>query len=826
MKINTILLWLMLGLIVPNYGQLPAQLLSEYLATHHLEKVYINHDKPYYTTGETIWCKVHLLNGRTHQAFEASPIVYVDWINPKGEIVKTYYLKIKAGIAALDIQTDTTWAAGNYTLRGYTLYQKNFEEAYLFQKEILLTDFYKKEIKKATKELDFSVQFFPEGGDLVTGLSSKVAFKAQNKKGEAIEVNGVLETAKGQMITPLKSLHEGMGFFNLLPTEKTTYLATFTHLGQTKTFELPPSLEKGYVVKIDTRPADQIKVKITGNTKPLLAGCTLIGQVRGQVFLSQQLAEEEKMIALAINKSTLPVGLLHFTLFNRQNYPVSERLIFNKKKAEKIATTINISNQIIKNRTLVKGTIASLQTSKIIPSQLSISIYNQDLIADDLQGLTIENYLLLQSDLKGHISNINQYFQKDDTKTRTLLDLLLLTHGWRRFTWQQVLNKEKIDLIYPTEETFSFAGQVKKEGKNKPVKADVFLNILTQKDFAFANMTTGAEGLFLFEGFAFEDTTDLLIQANIFNERKAKKVKEGTTKRVGNKFVDIEVFNLHETPYNPTLSLKPAQLQPAVLEQKVAEIAEIQGATIIDSSLWSIDLDEVTVSRKRITYRQKRYADVRTKYQSRGVFHFSSTPKFFAEDLFKHTPSFVDIFDLIMAAIPGAGRADLAGVRGISLGRGKNSVNFALNGQIVTSDYLQNIRAEAVDVIDVITGMKATAAYGVDPVIAILTKEGEALEKAVSKAQNIGRQQIEHPGFYQAKTYYQPDYRISAARRGQKADYRTTIYWNPAITIEDKMMPFEFYTGDIAGNYLIWVEGITQEGIPFTARDTFFVTEN
>ena len=35
------------------------------------------------------------------------------------------------------------------------------------------------------------------------------------------------------------------------------------------------------------------------------------------------------------------------------------------------------------------------------------------------------------------------------------------------------------------------------------------------------------------------------------------------------------------------------------------------------------------------------------------------------------------------------------------------------------------------------------------------------------------------------------------------------------------MLLFEFYTGDIAGHYLILMEGITQEGISFTAKDSF-----
>lgn len=811
-----------------SYNQNPTELLEQYLSSHHSEKIYVNHDKPYYLIGETIWCKVYLVDAITHQTYATEPIVYVDWISPKGKILKTYYLKIKNGVANLDIPTESTTKAGKYTLRAYTLYQKNFDPAFLFQKEIAITDFYENKSKTSGERLDFNLQLFPEGGDLVTGITSRVAFKVQNEKGENIVINGVVEMNNGQEIATIKTLNEGMGFFNVTPQKGSEYWVKVIYQNNEKKFPLPKAIGKGYGMKCDTRSSKHVKVSLVTNRANLLKGCQLIGHLRGQVFYNQ-IFENHAALTLAINQQELPTGLLTFTLFDEQQRPVCERLVYNKNPSQKVAVNISLEKEETKKRSLMKGVLSTLQQDTITPSQLSISVYNSSLMPDDLLGLTIENYLQLQSDLKGRIHNVNQYFDSDNAKTRTLLDLLLMTHGWRRFTWQQILDQQKMDITYPIETSFSFSGQITKELKDKPVKANVFLNVLDEENYAFANVTTGPDGLFHFEGFDFKDTTDLLIQANIYNEKKLKKVKEGVVKRVGNKAVDIDLFKLYELPVDATLSLKPGTDKPAeVLKKYAKEVAEVTNQEIIDSSLWSIDLSEVTVSRRKLTVREQQYEDLREKFKEKGMFYFGATDKFFTDDLYKYTAKFTDVFDLIRTAVPEARIAGTPANRRVYLSTRALVANgpgvlFALDGRIVPAARLDLIPPEAVYAIDVIKQLPATMIYG-GVTISIITKDEAATAAAISKVQNVGIKQIRHPGFYQAKTFYSPVYDQPLVD-SLASDYRVTLHWQPNIEITDAAQHFEFYTGDIEGNHLIWVEGITKEGGPFTGKASFFVRE-
>ena len=117
-----------------------SQSIDERLQTHqeayHLEKIYISHNQPYYSPGDTLYGKIFLVDGRSHQYFDGTPLVYVDFISESGIIQISYTVKIKDGTGNLFMPISNELGEGKYILRAYTQYQKNFEEDYIFQKEI------------------------------------------------------------------------------------------------------------------------------------------------------------------------------------------------------------------------------------------------------------------------------------------------------------------------------------------------------------------------------------------------------------------------------------------------------------------------------------------------------------------------------------------------------------------------------------------------------------------------------------------------------------------------------------------------------------------
>ena len=800
-------------------AQNPATALERYQASHHLEKIYISHDKPQYSPGDTIWCQLFLRDGVTHQAFDAAPLVHVDWIGPGGESRHSILLKAPAGSAAFEIPTYAEEEGGIYVIRAYTQHQRNFDPAFFFQKQIrLLAAVPDNEQDDDMPVSDYSVSFFPEGGQMVTGLTSIIAFKARDENGRNINLTGQIVDEKGTRVTGVETIHEGMGQFVLNPGTEARYFLETSYLGIKKKFALPVPSPDGLLLSAKTTSPGKIRLRIESSDPASMAGSMLIGHLRGQVFLSEALTRPQN-ITLSLPDTAIPSGLLHFTLFDPANRPVCERLVFNRNPQEEIEVDINLDRERHQPKKPIDFGI-DLQTASAMAAAIySVTVYNAELIPEEDQ-LDIVNYFLLQSDLKGKIRNIGRYFADDDAETRSLRDLLLLTHGWRRFTWSDVMVEESPGIQYPTEESIAIAGRVTKEGKDKPVRADITLTTLSEEAFTSASVTTAEDGLFYFKGFNFSDTTDLLLQAAVHRPSRKKKQKEDEIKISGNRYVDIKLINLHEFPFDSSLSFPVEAVVAEKAEQFVRVAEQNRQIDSIYLPTWAIDLEEITV-RARLSPGQIREQAIERKYRERGLFYFSSTEKFLTDNPIYDNFRKTTVFELIRTIVPGATFLRKNGEPKIIYGRLSRDVEayIALDGRLVPAFALESIDPNNIAIIDVVTGMRADALYGAAPVIALVSKDPE--EIAAQKV-NPGILNLQHPGYHQAREFYSPNYdRIPLEE--QKPDYRTTLYWHAGKIEGNARSKFQFYAGDLEAAYLIRVEGITEDGVPFTATRTFRV---
>ena len=229
------------------------------------------------------------------------------------------------------------YGEGRFILRAYTQYQKNFEDCFIFQKEIkVIGETPLPPTEEAADKNNFRIQFFPEGGRLIAGLTARVAFKAVDGQGQPIDVKGSIINKSKNIVTPFKSLNEGIGIFNLTPETNEQYKAEVNWNGIKKEFYLPSILKEGYVLKVSNRKKESLTIQLTANVKSGLEGCTLVGHLRGQPFLHQSFETAENQ-RLLLDKREIPAGVLHFTLFDDKERPVCERLVFNNNPTESLS---------------------------------------------------------------------------------------------------------------------------------------------------------------------------------------------------------------------------------------------------------------------------------------------------------------------------------------------------------------------------------------------------------------------------------------------------------------------------------------------------------
>lgn len=136
---------LSIGLMAfPAYGQGPVnpKLLKttnrfhQYIQNHPQEKVYLHLDKTQTALGETIWFKAYLMDAATHTETTASSLVYVDLIDPHPASWKRGISMPARKIGAGDFFIPPGSLPGNYTIRAYTQYMRNFDEAFFYHQVI------------------------------------------------------------------------------------------------------------------------------------------------------------------------------------------------------------------------------------------------------------------------------------------------------------------------------------------------------------------------------------------------------------------------------------------------------------------------------------------------------------------------------------------------------------------------------------------------------------------------------------------------------------------------------------------------------------------
>ena len=315
---------------------------------------------------------------------------------------------------------------------------------------------------------NINVQLFPEGGDLVNGLTSKVAFKAVNEFGKPADIEGVVIDSKGQELTAFASYHQGMGAFSLTPKANEQYTVKITKPANvTNSFIIRDAMDNGYALEV--RKIDKKQVYLT--VKSTLADkLYLVGNVRGHKYFSTSIDVKKGENQITIPTKFFPIGVAQFTLFDSKGIERAERLAFVNKDKQ-----INIEIETDKEKYLprekVKMTIkVSDERGMPMPANLSISVVDDQLLtfADD-KSSNILSWMLMEADLRGTIYEPNFYFDKTEEKADLALDYLLMTAGWRRFTWTEIKENKQKRITYKNEKT-ELSGIIRSAADKQPLE--------------------------------------------------------------------------------------------------------------------------------------------------------------------------------------------------------------------------------------------------------------------------------------------------------------------------------------------------------------------
>ena len=767
-----------------------AQHFDRQLIVFPQEKIHLHTDRNMYVPGERIWFKAYLTDAVTHQPATYSRYVYAELIDSHDSLVSRVMVRPENEMFYGHLFLSEIIPEGDYTLRAYTRYMENLGDDYFFKKNIRIGNLTSPQPSPKEKERtgrdDFDVTFFPEGGNLVEGVFCKVAFKALNGNGYSESISGEIIDGNGSVITSVKTFHAGMGVFSYVPESGKRYLLKCQNLnGLEKQFELPQPDPRTYTLNV-SQHNNRISVGFKKSPQAPESSCYLLAHCRGTVVYFASWSHENEYIAFA--EEELPAGIIQFILFDEQMNPLSERLVFCKNYDE-AKPEFYTDKAVYEKRDKVTATL-TLSPSLLERTGMSLSVA----ITDDTDipidsSTTILSSLLFSSELKGYIENPDWYLQ-DHIQSVTALDLLMMTHGWRRYNIHKVVKGKQEFPAIACQTSQEISGAVKSLTRARPVTGSEVLILVNDSKFGLTS--TDENGRFMFRDFEYPDSVDYFLRA--LNNRGSDRVEI---------VMDGASFpKLVHAPQSP-VTKTPVTMDDMKNElESNSFITKAEQRSHYDDDMRVIHLNEMEVTAPRIErkveprlqYTLNKSADATIQKEEVEILNYRNTSDYIASILLKY-------FNKGPAS-------DVIGGPPLILIDG-TPLEFDPENPI--DKHLQVYEIESFDVFHGI-GATVFGVRGANGVISITTKTGDGNSRRERDESNYT---VYTPlGYQNPVEFYSPKYETLESKHLTIPDYRTTIFWKPDIVISEDSgkASFEFYTSDFSTTFSVVIEGITADG--------------
>ncbi len=748
------------------------------------EKLYVHTDKNFYLTGELLWFKIYNVDAGQNTPLNISKVAYVDILDEANNAVLQTKISLNNGAGNGSLYIPVTLKNGNYKLRAYTNWMKNFGPDAFFEKVIKLVNPLT-EITATTKEAakPINIQFFAESGNLLAGVNSTVGFKALGSNGKGIEINGVVINQRNDTVARFQSLKFGMGSFTFIPEANSTYKA-IVRIGRDNALinDLPVVTSKGYsihVINPDKQP--ELKISTRGNNNEPLYLFVHCGH---RVMLAQNIVTDANGDAsVLLDKTKLGQGINHITVFNSSRQPVCERLIFNRPNV------LNVLGQVqtqYKTRKPVDIAIStSITGGKPIPANMSVSVFKLDSLnnADDTD---IASYLWLGSELKGNIESPRYYFEVVSTETDKALDNLLLIQGWSRFKWDDVLNSKQKFTYLPEYDGHLITGQITNAAE-KPARGVLTYLGVSGKRVQLYGAVADSTGKLLFNTRQLFGPGEIVLQTN--TEKDSSKYNITITSPFSEQYSSykLPLFSLdkqwQKSLENASIGMQVQNIYtPDKLKQYInpmvdstAYFGDFHKRYLLDDYTRFITMEEVW----------REYIVEVLVYTSKNRMHFHVLSPI---EMYKDVDPLVLLDGVPIFNIDRAFKIDPLKIRSLDM------VDREFYWGPITSNGVISLTSYKGDM----------AGFEIDPRAVVLDYEGMQLQRE----------------------FYSPVYETEQQQKSRVPDFRNVLYWAPDVNTDGSgKAKISFYTADKPGKYAVVLQGLTAYGQAGSYNSTFEVSK-
>jgi hypothetical protein len=734
------------------------------------EKIFVHTDKNFYLAGEILWFKLYYVDGDFHRPIDVSKVAYIEILDKNQEPVLQSKVALNEGSADGSLYLPVSLNSGIYRLRAYTNWMKNFSADYYFEKPVTIVNSLKSPDIQSTQNRDFDIQFFPEGGNLVQGIESKIAFRVTDQTGKGIQFKGAVIDGNNDTVARFQPLKFGMGNFNFTPETGKACKAIIRLTDTTITRQLPTAYDQGYIINADNINGTQLHLKVRTNIKSANT-VYLVVHTKQAIKISAKGTLINGTTEFTIDKNNLEEGISYIIIFNGDKQPVSERLIFIQPR-QKLIIQPTINQQEFSSRKKVSIAISSGDESgKSSPADMSVSVYKMDSLQLIETG-NITNYFWLTSDLKGNIESPDYYFSGKSTEIDEATDNLMLTHGWRRFTWQNILQSKPVFNFIPEWKGHIITGKVTDIKTGLPAANVITYLSVPGNRVQLYGSESDAEGNIRFYTKDFYGPNEIVLQTDSrINTIYKLEINSPFSDKFSSK--PLSLFDLPDNMKDPLVDYSiGVQVQNSFTGEKLKRFY----AYGVDSSAFfgppdnQYNLDDYTrFSTMEEVLREYVYeVDVRRQKENFRLTMTDGDNKIYMDDpfiLFNGVPVFDP--DKIM-------RYDPLKVKKL---------------EIIKRKYFYGPL--------ILNGIASFITYHPDP---------SMLSDAYSMV-------MDYEGLQYQREFYSPVYETQEQFSSRLPDFRTVLYWSPEVKTDPAgKVEINFYTSDRKGKYMVVFQGINADG--------------
>ena len=768
--------FLLMSIFLTNWttAQFYDSAISKFEEQFPKEKIHIHFDKTIYNLNETIFYKLYILEG--NDLTTLSKNVYVTWYDTNGNFIKETVAPLIQSSAKGSFDLPSTYKGNFIHIKAFTRWMLNDDSIFLYEKYIPINAGSLAKINDIAPRT--KVEIFPEGGVLVNGLNTKLAFKATNGSGMPVYIKGVLQNSKNEILDSIMVSHDGMGVFHLTPLEGEHYSLIWIdeHLHEGIT-SIMPAQKEGVSLNISMGYKKAfVKLERTRNVPNNYKQLKLLVHQNQHLLYSVDFKSGDPLEQkIGLNIDTFPTGIVQFSLFTNDWLPIEERIIFvNNRLPEfetKIATTITNLNKRGKNSVEVEVLDSS-------DANMSISITDATFVLPEQQSIFSD--FLLNNEIKGKVYNPAYYFSSDADSVADHLDLVMLTNGWRKFDWDKlragILPKLKClrELDY-----MKLTGNVSVNSKTKLPK-DLLLNIVMQaKDSSkqFLVVPVSPNGSFEDKSVIFYDTSRI---AYSFNDNV--KLTSKSDVHFNNGLLNIDDAKIG----NHTFKIEQNWGDSKTLDLLNNYLSKQE---FLRKQMESTTLKEVVVNAKIKTRIQQLDEEYPSAMFKGGIGYFYDVENDLA------SKGYSDIISYLRSKVPHS-------LQNI------NTEIFLDDVRLEDKEMILPVQVSSVAYVKVFRGPFIASLPG--GVIAIYTKHSNSKIEDPDHKKAVENAVLN--GYSVFKEFYNPNY--ENASDNFLPDNRTTLYWNPYVltNTQNKKVNIEFYNNDTSKKLQIILEGVNSNG--------------